>query len=87
VNIDNSEDPRWKPQLVPAHARSSDGGNDHFTTSEDGKTWTTGRERPFVPNGGNSKPTFDKSGDTYYLGWQEATRIDGVTRIRSAPSR
>jgi hypothetical protein len=37
-------------------------------------------KRPIVPNGGDSKPTFDKFGDTYYLGWQEATRIDGVTR-------
>jgi hypothetical protein len=55
-------------------------GNYHFTTSKDGQTWTPGRELPIVPNGANSKPTFDKFGDLYYLGWQEATRIHGVSR-------
>ena len=58
----------------------NDGGNYHFTTSQDGKTWTAGQELPFVPNGANSKPTFDKFGDTYYLGWQERTHIHGVSR-------
>lgn len=58
----------------------NDAGNYHFTTSTDGRTWTEGREMPFVQNGGNSKPTFDKFGDLYYLGWQEATRIHGVSR-------
>lgn len=56
------------------------GGNYHFTTSEDGVTWTKGEPRDFVPNGANSKPTFDKFGDLYYLGWQEATQIHGVHR-------
>ena len=58
----------------------NDGGNYHFTTSRDGKTWTVGKELPFVSNGVNSKPTFDRFGDLYYLGWQEATRIHGVNR-------
>jgi len=58
----------------------NDGGNYHFTTSQDGRTWTVAREMLFVPNGLNSKPTFDKFGDVYYLGWQEATRIQGVNR-------
>lgn len=58
----------------------NDGGNYLFTTSPDGTTWTPGEPRPFVPNGLNSKPTFDRFGDTYYLGWQEATRIDGASR-------
>lgn len=60
----------------------NDGGkrNYYFTTSQDGKTWTTGKQLPFVPNGTNSKPTFDRFGDLYYLGWQEATKIDGATR-------
>jgi hypothetical protein len=58
----------------------NDGGNYHFTTSREGREWTVGREMPFVPNGANSKPTFDRFGDVYYLGWQEATRIDGVRR-------
>jgi hypothetical protein len=59
-----------------------DGGNGNytFTTSRDGKTWTRGEHRDCVPNGANSKPTFDQFGGIYYLGWQEATRIQGVTR-------
>lgn len=56
------------------------GGNYHFTTSQDGVTWTEGTPRDFVPNGASSKPTFDKFGDLYYLGWQEATQIHGVHR-------
>jgi hypothetical protein len=59
----------------------NDKGNYHFTTSPDGKTWSVGRELPqLVPNGANSKPTFDHFNSTYYLGWQEATRIEGVSR-------
>lgn len=58
----------------------NDGGNYHFTTSQDGRTWTVGRELPVVPSGANSKPTFDKFGELYYLGWQEATKIHGVNR-------
>ena len=58
----------------------NDKGNYHFTSSPDGKTWTTGREMSYVPNGANSKPTFDQFGGVYYLGWQEATRIQGVGR-------
>lgn len=58
----------------------NDSGNYHFTTSPDGRTWTGGREMPFVQNGGNSKPTFDKFGEVYYLGWQERTQILGVSR-------
>jgi predicted neuraminidase len=58
----------------------NDGGNYHFTTSRDGRTWTVGETKPFVPNGLNSKPTFDKFGDVYYLGWQENTRVHGCNR-------
>ncbi len=58
----------------------NDKGNYHFTTSADGKTWSVGRTLPLVPNGANSKPTFDKFGGVYYLGWQESTRIQGVSR-------
>jgi predicted neuraminidase len=58
----------------------NDAGNYHFTTSKDGRTWTEGREMPFVQNGGNSKPTFDRFGDLHYLGWQEKTTIHGVSR-------
>jgi len=58
----------------------NDVGNYHFTTSRDGRTWTVGEPRPFVPNGLNSKPTFDRFGDTYYLGWQENTRVGDCNR-------
>ena len=58
----------------------NDRGNYHFTTSPDGRSWSVGRELPVVPNGANSKPTFDKFGGTYYLGWQESTKIHGVNR-------
>jgi len=59
-----------------------DGGNENytFTTSRDGRTWTPHEHRDFVPNGSSSKPTFDRFGGVYYLGWQEATRINGVSR-------
>ncbi|MEN6344852.1 MAG: exo-alpha-sialidase, partial [Armatimonadia bacterium] len=30
--------------------------------------------------GGNSKPTFDRFGGLYYLGWQEATRLYDANR-------
>ena len=56
----------------------NDAGNYHFTTSRGRQDVDArAREMPFVPNGLNSKPTFDRFGDVYYLGWQEATRIDG----------
>lgn len=58
----------------------NDRGNYHFTTSLDGRAWTVGKPMPFVPNGANSKPTFDQFGGVYYLGWQEATQIQGVHR-------
>ena len=59
-----------------------EGGNRNyiFTTSKDGRTWTPGEHRDFVPNGGSSKPTFDRFKGVYYLGWQESTRIAGVGR-------
>jgi hypothetical protein len=58
----------------------NDAGNYHFTTSKDGKTWTVGEPKPFVPNGLNSKPTFDTFGGVYYLGWQENTRVYDCNR-------
>ncbi len=58
----------------------NDGGNYHFTTSRDGKTWVIGQPMPFVPNGLNSKPTFDRFGGVYYLGWQESTRFRNCGR-------
>lgn len=58
----------------------NDIGNYHFTSSKDGHVWSEGKEMPHVKNGLNSKPTFDKFGDTYYLGWQENTSIEGGRR-------
>jgi hypothetical protein len=58
----------------------NDAGNYHFTTSLDGKTWAVAEPKPFVPNGLNSKPTFDHFGGIYYLGWQENTRIQNCGR-------
>ncbi|HRH97698.1 MAG TPA: sialidase family protein, partial [Prosthecobacter sp.] len=58
----------------------NDKGNYHFTTSADGKTWSVGKPMSHLPNGANSKPTFDKFGGVYYLGWQEATRVQNVGR-------
>ena len=58
----------------------NDKGNYYFTTSKDGKTWTVGEPRPFVPNGLNSKPTFDRFGGVYYLGWQENTKVGECSR-------
>jgi hypothetical protein len=51
-----------------------------FTTSRDGVHWTPGEHRDFVPNGAASRPTFDRFNGVYYLGWQERTRIAGVSR-------
>ena len=51
-----------------------------FTISKNGRDWTRGSHRVFVPNGGNSKPTFDYINGIYYLGWQENTRFEGVPR-------
>ncbi len=50
-------------------------GNYHFARSRDGRLWAEATELEHVRNGENSKPTFDRFGDTYYLGWQENTHI------------
>ena len=51
-----------------------------FTQSQDGVHWTPHEPWELVTNGTNSKPTFDRFGGVYYLGWQEATRINGAHR-------
>ena len=64
-----------------AICRRQDGDRNYtFTTSPDGRNWTENVFRDFVPNGTSSKPTFDRFDGMYYLGWQESTRISGVTR-------
>jgi len=59
-----------------------DGGNANymFSTSRDGKTWTPPAYRDWITNGTSSKPNFEKFFGTYYLGWQESTRVNGVSR-------
>ncbi len=51
-----------------------------FSESRDGKTWTEFEYRDDFPNGWSSKPSFDKFNNVYYLGWQDAARVDGVGR-------
>ena len=57
-----------------------DSGNYHFATSLDGRVWGMGRGLPFVSKGDSSKPTFDRFGSIYYLGWQERTQINNCRR-------
>lgn len=59
-----------------------DGGDNNylFTVSRDGRKWSVAAPREFVAGGRDSKPTFDRFGELYYLGWQDATRINGVRR-------
>ena len=70
-SVNRLPDGTW---LAICRAESGD-RNYVFTASKDGKTWTQGEPRPFVAKGSNSKPTFDKFTGIYYLGWQEASRI------------
>ena len=51
-----------------------------FTQSRDGRTWSANRYRDIVMGGSSSKPSFDRINGVYYLGWQEATKIGGVSR-------
>ena len=50
------------------------------TTSPDGQAWSPAKALDSIPNGTSSKPTFDKFKGLYSLGWQEATKINGVGR-------
>lgn len=51
-----------------------------FSTSRDGRTWTAPTYIDSVTKGTNSKPNLEKFGNTYYLGWQESTRVNNVSR-------
>ncbi len=51
-----------------------------FARSRDGRTWGEHESWALVPNGTYSKPTFDRFGGVYYLGWQEATQVNGAFR-------
>jgi hypothetical protein len=64
-----------------AICRQENGDHNYwFCESKDGRTWTTGGEKDFVKKGAGSKPTFDKFNGVYYLGWQERTQVDKVSR-------
>ena len=58
------------------------GGNRNyaFAFSADGKTWEPAKFMDFVPNGTSSAAIFERFNGVYYLGWQESTRINNVTR-------
>lgn len=51
-----------------------------FSTSPDGRCWTAHEYQAQVANGTNSKPLFERLGELYYLGWNEATQVNGVYR-------
>lgn len=51
-----------------------------FSSSRDGVHWSAHEHRPFVSNGSSSRPTFDQFHGVYYLGWQDAARLNGVSR-------
>lgn len=51
-----------------------------FSTSVDGHTWTPAEHRDFIDASSSSKPTFNRFGDVYYLGWQDAARIGDEPR-------
>ena len=51
-----------------------------FATSKDGRSWTPNESKPFVPSGTSSKPTFDRFGEIYYLGWQDSAQVNSVNR-------
>lgn len=51
-----------------------------FSTSHDGIHWSEHIAWESVSNGTCSKPTFNRFGDVYYLGWQENSTVNGVFR-------
>jgi hypothetical protein len=60
----------------------NDKGNYHFTTSTDGRTYgPLGKPMPHVPKWCQQQTDLRPlSAIIYYLGWQEATKIQGVNR-------
>lgn len=51
-----------------------------FATSPDGVTWSPHEPRDWLTGGWSSKPTLDRFGERYYLGWQDAERIGDAHR-------
>lgn len=72
--VNRLPDGRWLAIL------RNDAGNYHFSESLDGRQWSVAAPRALVPNGLNSKPTFERFGEVYHLGWQENSRVKGCNR-------
>ena len=76
ASVERLPDGTWMAIL-----RSEAGDRNYaFSTSQDGRVWEPAEHRDFVQGGTNAKPTFNRFGRFYYLGWQDAARIDGVRR-------
>lgn len=75
-SVNRLPDGSW---LAICRQRSGD-QNYTFSESRDGVNWSVNQYRDPVWKGTASKPTFDCFNGLYYLGWQEATRINGVPR-------
>ena len=52
----------------------------HVHAKQRRRTWSANQYRDIVTGGCSSKPSFDRFNGVYYLGWQKATRIGGVSR-------
>jgi len=64
-----------------AVSRQEEGTRNYlFATSHDGVSWTPHAPREMIANGTNAKPVFHRFNGVYYLGWQEATQVQGVFR-------
>jgi hypothetical protein len=65
------------------YAISRQENRDHrymIATSPDGRRWTPHEYRPDVPNGANSKSNLERFNGVYYRGWQDAARVNDVSR-------
>ncbi|EPR66896.1 hypothetical protein ADICYQ_4157 [Cyclobacterium qasimii M12-11B] len=75
-SVNRLPDGRWM-----AICRRDEGDRNYYISySKDAHDWTVGQPIPSIPNGTSSKPTFDYFDGIYYLGWQEASQVDGVSR-------
>ncbi|MBQ9428824.1 MAG: hypothetical protein IJU41_04685 [Clostridia bacterium] len=45
-----------------------------FSYSEDGRTWTEPAHQSFMPTGYTAKPTLDRFGDYYFMGYNDLSR-------------
>ncbi|MDO6436513.1 sialidase family protein [Cyclobacterium sp. 1_MG-2023] len=81
ANLSESSVNRLPDGTWMAICRRDEGDRNYYISySKDGHDWTIGKPIPSIPNGTSSKPTFDYFDGIYYLGWQEASQVDGVSR-------